>query len=117
MTTQTDKKPCYSRRADPLRHYGGLFFYSAGQTVSKYTTDISTDQNLATFVALEGTNIDDNTDVPGDTTFSNMQFLSGTGGNVVPVIWGQNTNGNAPLTQLQVQIISNPSSVKLHTAN
>lgn len=94
-----------------------MFTNGTGQTVSKYTTDISTDQNLATFVALEGTKIDDNTDVPGDTTFSSMQFLSGLGGTTVPIVWGQNTNVNAPLTQLQVQIISNPSSVKLHTAN
>jgi len=94
-----------------------IFTNSAGQSVSKYTTDISTDQNLATFVALEGTKIDDDTDVPGDTTFSSMQFLSGLGGSAVPIIWGQDINGNAPLTQLQVQIISNPSSVKLHTAN
>ncbi|MFA5267970.1 MAG: hypothetical protein WC379_08355 [Methanoregula sp.] len=93
------------------------FTNSNGQSVSKYTTDISTDQNLATFVALEGTKIDDNSDVPGDTTFSSMQFLSGLGGNTVPIIWGMDINGNAPLTQLQVQIISNPSSVKLHTAN
>lgn len=94
-----------------------MFTNGAGQTVSKYTTDISTDQNLATFVALEGTKIDDNTDVPGDTTFSSMQFLSGLGGSSVPIVWGQNTNVNAPLTQLQVQILSNPTSVKLHTAN
>ncbi|AGB02254.1 hypothetical protein [Methanoregula formicica] len=94
-----------------------MFTNGAGQTVSKYTTDISTDRNLATFVALEGTKIDDNTDVPGDTTFSSMQFLSGLGGSTVPIVWGQNINPNAPLTQLRVQIISNPSSVKLHTAN
>jgi hypothetical protein len=94
-----------------------MFTNGAGQTVSKYTTDISTDQNLATFTALEGTKIDDNTDVPGDTTFSNMQFLSGLGGSTVPIVWGQNINGNAPLTQLRVQIILNPLSVKLHTAN
>lgn len=94
-----------------------MFTNGAGQTVSKYTTDISTDQNLATFVALEGTKIDDNTDVPGDTTFSSMQFLSGLGGSSFPIVWGQNTNVNAPLTQLQVQILSNPASVKLHTAN
>jgi len=68
-------------------------------------------------VTLEGTKIDDNTDVPGDTTFSNMQFLSGLGGSTVPIVWGQNINGNAPLTQLRVQIILNPLSVKLHTAN
>ena len=94
-----------------------MFTNGAGQTVSKYTTDISTDRNLATFVTLEGTKIDDNTDVPGDTTFSSMQFLSGLGGATVPIVWGRYTNPNAPLTQLQVQIISNPSTVKLHTAN
>lgn len=46
-----------------------------------------------------------------------MQFLSGLGGTTVPIVLGQNINPNAPVTQLQVQIISNPSSVKLHTAN
>ncbi|CAD6493632.1 MAG: hypothetical protein DIAAKJNI_00528 [Candidatus Argoarchaeum ethanivorans] len=52
------------------------------------------DTNLAVFVTLEGYNIDDNTDVPGDTTFYDMTFID-TQGSSVDITWEKNINETA----------------------
>lgn len=67
--------------------------------------------NLAVFVTLEGYNINDDTDVPGDTDFHDMSFNGDT------PTWTGYVDGNAPLTGLEVEIVSQPDRVILHTAN
>ena len=106
---------------------GRLYWYSAtnewyiqiydvtnGQYRSLYSNYVP-DSNVQVDVTLEGWGIDDNSDVPGDTTFYNMVYKYN--GNPVPVVLKRFTSTSAPLTQLNVEILSNPSSVKLHTAN
>lgn len=106
---------------------GRLYWYSAtgewyiqiydvttGQYRSLYSNYVP-DSDVQVDITLEGWGIDDNTDVPGDTTFYNMVYKYN--GNPVPVVLKKFTSTSAPLTQLNVEILSNPSSVKLHTAN
>ncbi|MFA4878089.1 MAG: hypothetical protein WC586_11820 [Methanoregula sp.] len=106
---------------------GRLYWYSAtgewyiqiydvtnGQYRSLYSNYVP-DSNVQVDVTLEGWGIDDNSDVPGDTLFYNMVYKYN--GNPVPVVLKRFTSTSAPLTQLNVEILSNPSSVKLHTAN
>jgi len=62
-------------------------------------------------VALEGKNINDDTDVPGDTDFHDMSFDGDT------PTWEEYVDGNAPLTGLDVERVSQPDRVILHTAN
>ena len=73
--------------------------------------DFIGDTNLAVFTALEGYSIEDNTDVPGDTDFHDMTFEGDT------PTWEGHVDENAPLTGLNVEIVSQPARVKLHTAN
>jgi hypothetical protein len=91
-----------------------IYDQTNGQVRNLYSNYVP-DTNVQVDVALEGWNIDDNSDVPGDTTFTNMVFKYN--GNTVPVDLNRRTASGAPLTQLNVEILSNPSSVKLHTAN
>lgn len=66
-------------------------------------TDIIGTSNLATFVALEGHNIDGDSDVPGDTTFYNMDFSYQS--NLVDITWNSDIDDTVPLTGLNVTII------------
>lgn len=77
-------------------------------------TDVIGTSNLATFVALEGYNIDGDSDVPGDTTFYNMDFSYQS--NPVDITWNSDIDDTAPLTGLDVTIYSD-SRVELETAN
>jgi len=63
------------------------------------------------FVALEVVNVDDDNDVPGDTDFHDMTFMGDT------PTWIEDVDPNAPLTGLDVEIVSQPERVKLHTTN
>lgn len=63
------------------------------------------------FVALEVVNVDDDNDVSGDTDFHDMTFMGDT------PTWIEDVDPNAPLTGLDVEIVSQPERVKLHTTN
>jgi len=63
------------------------------------------------FVALEVVNVDDDNDVPGDTDFHDMTFMGDT------PTWIEDVDENAPLSGLNVEIVSQPDRVILHTAN
>jgi len=78
------------------------------------TTNTIGTSDLAVFVALEGHDITGDDDVPGDTTFYNMNFLYNS--NPVDIAWNPEIDETAPLTELGV-IIYSDSSVKLVTAN
>ncbi|NMB77737.1 MAG: hypothetical protein GYA23_01420 [Methanomicrobiales archaeon] len=67
--------------------------------------------------ALEGWQITGNADVPGSTLFQNAIFKKPNGQTLPVVLKRYISSSSAPLTQLNVQIISNPSTVKLWTAN
>ncbi|MDY0387660.1 MAG: hypothetical protein RBT65_11150 [Methanolobus sp.] len=82
-------------------------------------SDFVGDSNLEVYAALEGTYLQDNGDVPGDTTFYNMNLRDSNfnpAGDVTWVKWIDPSASNY-LTGLDVDIISNPDKVKLHTAN
>lgn len=72
--------------------------------------------NLEAYVALEGYNFDDNTDVPGDTEFYNMVFKNG--GNTVTMSFDERygTLAQQLLTRLDVNILSG-TDIRLLTAN
>jgi len=67
-------------------------------------------------IALEGAQITGNTDAPGSTLFQNMVYKK-TNGQTEPIVLKKYISGSAPLTQLNVEILTNPSKVKLDTAN
>jgi hypothetical protein len=71
---------------------------------------------LESDITLEGAQITDNTDAPGSTLFQNMVFKK-TNGQTEPIVLKKYVSGSAPLTQLNVEILTNPSKVKLDTAN
>lgn len=96
--------------------YIQIYDVTTGQYQSLYSSGIS-DTNLAVYAALEGYQIDDNSDVPGDTTFYDMVYkYNGIPVSVYLVPW-INSHARTHLSELDVGIISNPSSVKLYTAN
>jgi hypothetical protein len=94
--------------------YWNVQFYDSdtGQSSSFDTTTINTDQDLAVFTALEGFNIEDDGDVPGDTTFDNMVFQHDS--NTVDITWSANVTQGTGLTGLSVTIYSD-NKVKLNT--
>jgi hypothetical protein len=108
--------------AGAMNYEGG--YYGWLITCSNHTTHQSTwitttilgTSSLAVFCALEGYNIDENDDVPGDTTFDNMAF--DYNGNGVDITWVADDDipPGSGLTGLDVEIFSD-SKVKLHTAN
>lgn len=71
--------------------------------------------NVQVDVTLEGWNIDDDSDVPGDTRFYNMVYKNN--GNPISVTLYRYISSSAPLTGLGVEFVSNPTEVILHTAN
>lgn len=96
--------------------YIQIYDVTTGQYHSLYSSGIS-DSNLAVYAALEGYQIDDNSDVPGDTTFYDMVYkYNGNPVSVYLVPW-INSHARTHLTELNVGIISNPSRVNLYTAN
>jgi hypothetical protein len=91
---------------------------STGQTSSFFTENypIGT-SDLQIYTALEGYEVNDNTDVPGDTTFSGMTFKD-LSLNPVDITWVERVEPDPhyALTGLDVDIISD-SQVILRTAN
>ncbi|MEA1895523.1 MAG: hypothetical protein U9N36_10070 [Euryarchaeota archaeon] len=73
------------------------------------------DTSLAVFTALEGYGVEDDTDVPGDTTFYDMSFRD-SDFNTVDIEWEKHIMSGVPLTGLEVES-SSDEWVKLHTAN
>ncbi|MGD0080192.1 MAG: IPT/TIG domain-containing protein, partial [Methanoregula sp.] len=76
-----------------------------------------TTTNLAAFCTLEAYNVNDNTDMPGSTTFYNMSFSDI---NNVPVVfpWSTWVDSSAQQTLPGLNVLVNSqSSVTLHTAN
>ncbi|ADN36312.1 hypothetical protein Mpet_1555 [Methanolacinia petrolearia DSM 11571] len=74
-------------------------------------------QDVKVFTALEGYYVDDDSEVPGDTTFYNMRFRDLNLQNV-DIEWLPDVDGTAPLTGLRVEIPDGINTwVKLHTAN
>jgi len=67
-------------------------------------------------IALEGWQITGNTDAPGSTLFQNIVYKK-TNGQMEPIVLKKYISGSTPLTQLNVEILTNPSKVKLDTAN
>jgi len=71
--------------------------------------------SLEESMALEGKNLYNDNDAPGDTLFNNMVYQSN--GQTVPIVLKRYVSPSAPLTQLNVEILTNPSLVRLNTAN
>ncbi|WAI01440.1 hypothetical protein [Methanogenium organophilum] len=72
-------------------------------------------QDVAVFTALEGYNVDADSEVPGDTTFYDMRFKD-LNLQTVDITWEPYIDDDAPLTGLNVERPSD-NWVKLHTAN
>lgn len=69
--------------------------------------------SLEESIVLEEKKIYNDNDVPGDTLFSNMVYRSN--GVKVPIVLKRYVSPSAPLTQLNVEILTNPSFVRLNT--
>lgn len=92
----------------------GFWDHTTDATTYIYSTAIGT-SDLAVFTALEGYGVNDDTDVPGDTTFHSMDFRD-SNNNIVDITWVPNIPPQNELTGLNVEIFSD-QKVKLHTAN
>lgn len=89
---------------------------STGETTTRNSqTHLPTSSNLQIDAVLEGWNVTGNSRVPGDTTFSGMSFSNN--GAIVPIVLKTYTTPSDLLSGLRVEIVTNPSTVKLHTNN
>jgi len=92
---------------------------TTGQSVSIFSTNAANigSTNLQIYVVLEGYGVDDNTDVPGHTTFSDMRIRD-VNLNVVDIDWVKRVESDPhnALTNLDVTWTSD-TQVTLHTAN
>ena len=88
---------------------------TGGTTTGNSQMHLPTASNLEIDAALEGWNVTNNSRVPGDTTFSGMSF-SNSGTNV-PIVLNTYTTPSDLLSGLRVELVTNPSSVTLHTNN
>jgi hypothetical protein len=77
-------------------------------------TKLIGNKNLAVFCALEGYYVTGDSDVPGTTTFDNMNFKYNN--QSVNITWNPYISTGTGLTGLNVEIVS-ASKVILHTAN
>ena len=87
---------------------------TTGEQTYIWSNDVG-DTGLAVFTALEGYGVEDDTDVPGDTTFYDMSFID-SNFNTVDIEWDEWIMSGGPLTGLEVES-SSDEWVKLHTAN
>jgi len=87
---------------------------TTGEQTYIWSNDVG-DTGLAVFTALEGYGVEDDTDVPGDTTFYDMSFRD-SDFNIVDITWDEWIMSGGPLTGLEVERPSD-ERVKLHTAN
>lgn len=95
-----------------------LYDQTTGQYSSVSTSCIVPQANSRIACALEGWNIDDNTDVPGDTLFYDMSYKSyGSPMSVYLESWYSSYIPSVIMQYCQVNIISNPTRVSLNTYN
>ena len=96
--------------------YVQLSDLTQGTYSAVYTDILPGYSNLEAYVALEGYNFDDNSDVPGDTEFYDMVFRNS--GNTVTMSFDEHygTIAQQLLTGLDVNIISS-TDIELHTDN
>ena len=95
-----------------------LYDQTNGQYSSLSTSCIAPQANSKVACALEGWNIDDNTDVPGDTLFYDMVYKSyGSSMSVNLESWYSSYIPSVIMQYCQVNIISNPTRVSLNTYN
>ncbi len=96
--------------------YVQLSDLTKGTYSTVYTDILPGYTNLEAYVALEGYNFDDDTDVPGDTEFYNMVFKNS--GTTVPMAFHDHYGSSAllKLSGLDVNIISG-TDIWLNTAN
>lgn len=74
-------------------------------------------RNLAIFCALEGYSINNNGDLPGDTTFTGMNFRHRGNNLATTVTWSPLIISGTNLTGLEVQLVNPPNAVSLLTPN
>jgi hypothetical protein len=103
-----------------IQHWQIIFEdQSTGQSVSIFSENAANigSANLQMYVVLEGNNVDDDTDVPGHTTFQNMRIRD-VNLNVVDIDWVKRveTDLHNALTNLDVTWTSD-TQVTVHTAN
>ena len=95
-----------------------LYDQTTGQYSSVSTSCIVPQANSQVACALEGYNIDDNTDVPGDTLFYDMSYKSyGSPMSVYLEPWYSSFIPSIIMQYCQVNIVSNPARVSLNTYN
>jgi hypothetical protein len=89
-----------------------------GQYSSISTSCIAPQANSRVACALEGWHIEDNTDVPGDTLFYDMEYESyGSPMSVYLEPWYSSFVPSVIMQYCQVDIISNPTRASLNTYN
>ncbi len=95
--------------------------FDNGDSSILYTDEFPTDgsgrHDLKIFCALEGYNVRDDDDVPGDIRFEDMIFAD-EDNDIINITWSGYTPGESwGLTGLRVRVYSDDSLVKLYTAN
>ncbi|MDI6877618.1 MAG: hypothetical protein QMC96_12715 [Methanomicrobiales archaeon] len=95
-----------------------IYDQTSGQYSSLSTNCMLPQNNCLTSCVLEGWNVDDNTDVPGDTLFYDMSYLSyGTPMSVDLESWYSPYIPYVIMQYCWVDIIQDPSRVRLNTYN
>ena len=95
-----------------------IYDHTTGQYSSLSTQCMQPGPGYRVGCALEGWNIYDNTDVPGDTLFYDMEYKSyGTPMSIDLEPWRSSNFPREIMQYCWVEIIQNPSQVRLHTYN
>lgn len=95
-----------------------IYDQTTGQYSSLSTNCIQPQISCLVACVLEGWNIDDNTDVPGDTLFYDMEYKSyGTPMSIDLEPWYSTKVPYEIMRYCWVEIIQDPSRVRLHTYN
>jgi hypothetical protein len=89
-----------------------------GKTGMRASNCIQPQPGCLVACALEGWHIDDNNDVPSDTLFYDMEYRSyGTPMSISLEPWYSTEVPSEIVRYCQVEIIQNPSRVRLNTFN
>uniref|UniRef100_UPI003204FB2A hypothetical protein n=2 Tax=Methanoculleus TaxID=45989 RepID=UPI003204FB2A len=95
-----------------------IYDHTTGQYSSLSTNCMQPQPGCLVACALEGWRIDDNDDVPGDTLFYDMEYRSyGTPMSISLEPWYSTEVPSEIVRYCQVEIIQNPSRVRLNTFN
>jgi len=95
-----------------------IYDHTTGQYSSLSTQRMQSGPGYHVGCALEGWNIYDNTDVPGDTLFYDIEYKSyGTPMSIDLEPWYSSNFPQEIMQHCWVQIIQDPSRVCLHTYN